>query len=202
MLLPTLLMNFLEILDQSAMNANCCWELLNTGASELHLMLILMCKHADCLWISAAQLPFVPIIDVLSSTITHSLSTIEGQFLSNNDASKVGLLGTKHQEQELKGRTILRPVNFFSKPPNSIEMKYGMPKLELFATMIFIEVFAYNLVPRRFSLVANSHVQLTNVIRLWNSEWEVDYTPKSLPHGSLTLPQYKTCQCWWSEQTE
>ena len=51
------------------------------------------------------------------------------------------LSGILHQEQEWNGRTVLRPIAYGSKVLCDTEMKYGAPKAERFAVVIFVEKY-------------------------------------------------------------
>ena len=75
-----------------------------------------------------------------------------GKFVLDTDASAVAIAGILHQEQEWEGKTVLRPIHFGSKTLSQTQMKYGAPKLEMFAAYFFIDKFHSYLAPRKFTL--------------------------------------------------
>ena len=65
--------------------------------------------------------------------------TEKGMYVIDTDASVVAISGILHQEQEWYGRTVLRPIAYGSKVLSDTEMKYGSPKVEMFAVVTFVE---------------------------------------------------------------
>ena len=79
------------------------------------------------------------------------MPTEKGMYVLDTDASVVAISGILHQEQEWNGKTVLRPIAYFtrsrsgtgrtvlrpiaygSKVLSDTEMKYGAPKAEMFA---------------------------------------------------------------------
>ena len=57
-----------------------------------------------------------------------------------------------HQEQEWKGRKILRPIYYGSRVLNTAEQKYGAPKAEMLAVVYFVEKYRSFLAGRKFVL--------------------------------------------------
>ena len=62
------------------------------------------------------------------------------------DASVLGMPTEKgmfvlHQEQECKGRTVLRPKAYGNKFLSDTEMKYSAPKAELIMVITFVEKY-------------------------------------------------------------
>ena len=62
-----------------------------------------------------------------------------GMYVLDTDASVRAISGILHQEQEWNGKTVLRPIEYGSKVLSDTEMKYGAPKEEMFAVVIFVE---------------------------------------------------------------
>ena len=62
-----------------------------------------------------------------------------GMYVLDTDASVRAISGILHQEQEWNGKTVLRPIAYGSKVLSDTEMKYGAPKEEMFAVVIFVE---------------------------------------------------------------
>ena len=67
------------------------------------------------------------------------MPTEKGMFVLDKNVSVVSISGILHQEQERKGRTVLRPIAYASKVLSDTEMKYGTPKAEMFAVITFVE---------------------------------------------------------------
>ena len=63
------------------------------------------------------------------------MPTEKGMYVLDTDASVVATSGILHQEQELNGRTVLRPIAYGSKVLSDTEMKYGAPKAKMFAVV-------------------------------------------------------------------
>ena len=64
-----------------------------------------------------------------------------GMYVLDTDASVVATSGILHQEQEWNGKTVLRPIAYWSKVLSDTEMKYGAPKAEMFAVVTFVEKY-------------------------------------------------------------
>ena len=62
-------------------------------------------------------------------------------FLTDGDASVVGISGILHQEQEWNGRIVHSHIAHGSKVLSDTEMKYGAPKAETFAVVTFVEKY-------------------------------------------------------------
>ena len=60
--------------------------------------------------------------------------------------------GILHQEQEWNGKTVLRPIAYWSKVLSDTEMKYGAPKAEMFAVVTFVEKYRAYLGSEPFKL--------------------------------------------------
>ena len=71
------------------------------------------------------------------------MPTEKGMYVLDTDASVVAISAILHQEQELNGRTVLRPIAYGSKVLSDTEMKYGARKKELFAVVTFVEKTAH-----------------------------------------------------------
>ena len=69
------------------------------------------------------------------------MPTEKGLYVLDTDASVVSISGILHQEQEWNGRAVLRPITYGSKMLSDTEMKYGAPKAEMFAVVIFLEKY-------------------------------------------------------------
>ena len=69
------------------------------------------------------------------------MPTEKGMFVLDTDASVVAISGILHQEQEWNGRTVLRPIAYGSKVLSDTEMKYGAPKVGMFAVITFVEKY-------------------------------------------------------------
>ena len=67
------------------------------------------------------------------------MPTEKVMYVPDTDASVVAISGIPHQEQEWKGRTVLRPIVNGSKVLSDTDIKYGAPKAEMFAVVIFVE---------------------------------------------------------------
>ena len=62
-------------------------------------------------------------------------------YVLDTDASVLVISGILHQEQEWNVRTVLRPIAHGSKVLSDIEMKYGAPKVEMFAVVTIVEKY-------------------------------------------------------------
>ena len=67
------------------------------------------------------------------------MPTEKGMYVMDTDASVVAISGRLHQEQEWKGRTVLRPIAYGNKVLSDTELKYGALKVEMFAVVTFVE---------------------------------------------------------------
>ena len=75
-----------------------------------------------------AQVSFENMKRELCEAPVLGMPTEKGMFLLDTDASVVAISGILHQEKELNGRTVLRPIAYGSKFLSNTEMKYGAPK--------------------------------------------------------------------------
>ena len=80
------------------------------------------------------------------------MPTEKGIYVPDTDASVVAISGILHQEQEWNGRTVLRPIAYGSKVLSDTEMKYGAPKVEMFAVVNFVEKYRAYLGSEPFKL--------------------------------------------------
>ena len=87
-------------------------------------------------WTDEAQVSFENLKRELCETLVLGMPTEKGMFVFDMDASVI-----HHQEQELNGRTVLRPIAYGSKVLSNTEMKYGAPKAEMFAVITFVEKY-------------------------------------------------------------
>ena len=73
-------------------------------------------------------------------------------YVLDTDASVVAISGILHQEQEGNGKTVLRPIAYGSKVLSDTKMKYGAPKVEMFAMVTFVEKYRAYLGSEPFNL--------------------------------------------------
>ena len=66
-----------------------------------------------------------------------------------------------HQEQAWNGKTVLRPISYVSKVLSDTGMKYGAPKAEMFAVVIFVEKY------RAYLDSESSKLRVTNRALSW-----------------------------------
>ena len=92
-------------------------------------------------WNDEAQVAFENIKRELCEAPVLGMPTEKGMYVLDTDASVVAISGILHQEQEWKGRTVLRPIAYGSKVLSDTEMKYGAPKAEMFAVVTFVEKY-------------------------------------------------------------
>ena len=92
--------------------ANYYRELIQDYATKSHPLASLVRKNITYRWTEAAQKAFDEVKTALTSAQTLALPTEHGLFVLDTDASNVGIAGILHQEQEWKGRLILRPVYY------------------------------------------------------------------------------------------
>ena len=79
-------------------------------------------------WCDEAQSAFENIKRELCEAPVLGMPTEKGTYVLDTDASVVAISGILHQEQEWKGRTVLRPIALGSKVLSDTEMKYGALK--------------------------------------------------------------------------
>ena len=92
-------------------------------------------------WNDEAQVAFENIKRELCEAPVLGMPTEKGMYVLDTDASVVAISGILHQEQEWNGRTVLRPIAYGSKVLSDTEMKYGAPKAEMFAVVVFVEKY-------------------------------------------------------------
>ena len=103
-------------------------------------------------WNSAAEESFQRIKKELCEAPVLGMPTEKGMYVLDTDASVVAISGILDQEQEWNGRTVLRPIAYGSKVLRDTEMKYGAPKAEMFAVVIFVEKYRAYLGSEPFKL--------------------------------------------------
>ena len=103
-------------------------------------------------WGSEQQLAFNEIKKALIDATALAQPDSEGEFVQDTDASAVAILGILHQWQGPPGERRLRPIVYGSKKLTATQAKYGAPKLELYATYLFIIKNHSYLSPRKFTL--------------------------------------------------
>ena len=112
----------------------------------------LLRKNQQYAWSDKHQTAFEAVKKSLLEATALAAPNAEGRFVLDTDASAVAIAGILHQEQEYKGKTILRPIVFGSKSLNKSQMNYGAPKLEMYAVFYFIEKFHSYSAGRQFTL--------------------------------------------------
>ena len=80
------------------------------------------------------------------------MPTEKKMYVLDTDASVVAISGILHQEQEWNGKTVLRPIAYGSRVLSDTEMKYGAPKAEMCAVVIFVEKYRAYLGSEPFKL--------------------------------------------------
>ena len=80
----------------------------------------------------------------------------KGEVSVRHYASVVAISGILHQEQKWNRRTVLRPIANGSKLSDTV-MKYGAPKAEMFAVVIFVEKYRAYLGCAHFKLRVDNH---------------------------------------------
>ena len=103
-------------------------------------------------WSDEAQTAFENMKRQLCEAPVLRMPTEKGMLVLDTDASVIAISGILHQEQEWNGRTVLRPIAFDSKVLIDTEMKYGAPKAEMFAVVIFVEKYCAYLGSTPFEL--------------------------------------------------
>ena len=80
----------------------------------------------------------------------------------------VAFSGILHQEQEWKGRTVLRPNTYGSKVLSDNGMKYGALKAEMFAVVTFVEKY------RAYLGIAPFKLRVDNRALSWLKTYSMD----------------------------
>ena len=109
-------------------------------------------KGKKFMWNSAAEESFQRIKKELCEAPVLGMPTEKGMYVLDMNASVVAISGILHQEQEWNGKTVLRPIAYWSKVLRYTEMKYGAPKAEMFAVVTFVEKYRTYLVSDPFKL--------------------------------------------------
>ena len=112
----------------------------------------LLKKNQHFHWKEKHQEAFDSVKQALADATALAAPNDEGRFVLDTDASGVAIAGILHQEQEYKGKTILRPIVYGSKSLTRTQLNYGAPKLEMYAVFYFIEKFHSYLAGREFTL--------------------------------------------------
>ena len=101
-----------------------------------------MTPHKSEAW-RAAEIEMLLEYDMIepSKSPVLGMPTENRMYVLDTDASVVAISGILHQEQEWKGRTVLRPIAYGSKVLSDTELKYGAPKAEMFAVVTFVEKY-------------------------------------------------------------
>ena len=133
--------------------ANYYREFIKGYADKVYPMQQLMRdKGKKFTWNSAAEESFQRIKKELCEAPVLGMPTEKGMYVLDTDASVVAISGILDQEQEWNGRTVLRPIAYGSKVLRDTEMKYGAPKAEMFAVVIFVEKYRAYLGSEPFKL--------------------------------------------------
>ncbi len=109
-------------------------------------------KSLDFEWNGEAQKAFDLTKEKLCSAPVLALPREEGTFILDAVASDVAISGILHQEQEIDGKLIFRPIAYGSKMLSAAEHKYGAAKAEKLAAVQFIEKFKFHSEGREFIL--------------------------------------------------
>ena len=118
--------------------ANFYREFVKAYADKIYPMQQLMRnKGKKFTWTDEAQVSF----ENSKGELVLGMPTEKGMFVLDTDASVVAISDILHQEQEWNGRTVLRPIAYGGKVLSDTEMKYGAPKVEMFAVIIFVEKY-------------------------------------------------------------
>ena len=107
-------------------------------------------------WNDEAQVAFENIKRELCEAPVLGMLTEKDMYVLDTDASVVAISAILHQEQQWNGRTVLRPIAYGSKVLSDTEMKYGAPKAEMFAVVIFVEKYRAYLGSAPFKLRVDS----------------------------------------------
>ena len=138
--------------------ANYYREFVKGYADKIYPMQQLMrIKGKKFTWTDEAQVAFENIKRELCEAPVLGMPTEKGMFVLDTDASVVAISGILHQEQEWNGRTVLRPIAYGSKVLSDTEMKYGAPKMEVFAVITFVEKYRAYLGSAPFKLRVDNH---------------------------------------------
>ena len=121
-------------------------------AAKVQPMQELLKKNQHFYWKERHQEAFDAVKQALVDATALAAPNEEGRFVLDTDASAVAIAGILHQEQQYNGKTILRPIVYGSKSLTKTQMKYGAPKLEMYAVFYFIEKFHFYLAGREFTL--------------------------------------------------
>ena len=100
---------------------------------------LILSKGKNFEWNERAQKALVNIKRELCEAPVLSMPKEKGMYVLDTYASVVAILRLLHQEQEWKGRTVLRLIEYGSKVLSDTEMKYGAPKAEMFAVVTFVD---------------------------------------------------------------
>ena len=93
------------------------------------------------MWNNAAEEPFKRKKRELCEATVLGTPAEKAINMLDTDASVVAISGILHQEQEWKGKAVLRPIAYGSKVLSDTEMKYGAPKAERFTVVTFVEKY-------------------------------------------------------------
>ena len=121
-------------------------------AAKVQPMQELLRKNQHFYWKEKHQEAFDSLKQALADATALAAPNEEGRFVLDTDASAVAIAGILQQEQQYNGKTILRPIVYGSKSLTRTQMKYGAPKLEMYAVFYFIEKFHSYLAGREFTL--------------------------------------------------
>ena len=103
-------------------------------------------------WNNAAEKSIQRIKKELCEAPVLGMPTEKGMFVLDTDASVVAISGILHQEQEWNRKSVLRSIAYGSKVLIDSEMKYGVPKAEMFAVVTFVEKYRAYLGSEPFKL--------------------------------------------------
>ena len=115
---------------------SCYRDFIKSYAYKVYPMQKLMRKKGRK---NAAEDSFQRIKKELCESPVLGMPTEKGMYVLGTDASVVAISGILHQEQEWNGRTVLIPIAYGSKFLSDMKMKYGEPKVEMFAVVLFVE---------------------------------------------------------------
>ena len=96
------------------------------------------------------------------------MPTEKGMYAPDTDASVVAISGILHQEQDMNGKTVLRPIAYGSKVLSDTEKNYGAPKAEMLAVVTFVEKYRAYLGNEPFKL------RVDNRALSWLKTYSVD----------------------------
>ena len=152
--------------------ANYYRELIKGYADKVYPMQQLMRhKGKKFTWNNAAEETFQRIKKELCEAPVLGMPTEKGMYVLDTDASLDAISGILHQEQQRNGKTALRPIEFGIKALSDMKMKYGAPRAEIFAVVIFVENYRAYLGKDPFKLrsktghyLGSKRIQWTKVI--------------------------------------